>query len=682
MQAHSNENPKTCKLNSAGTVRPVPIAFTFENIPAEPKAIPQWVCWRYEFRKGKWTKPPFSAHTGEFASSTDSATWADYETAVAAYCEGGFDGIGFALEEDLGLVGVDLDHCIDARTHSIEPWATKIIDQFDSYTEASPSGTGVRIFLKGKLPPDSRHKKGNIEIYSSGRYLTVTGRVLKAYQVRTIEPRQAELDAFLADHFPEPKKAETSANGNGNASVADHEILERALKAKNGAKVTALLNGDVSGYPSQSEAELALCCLLAFYTQDTAQIDRLYRGSKLFRDKWDEKRGADTYGARTIDKAISGKPEKAPEFVSSLKETELRRNEIGLQTWAEFVATDHGSAPFTVEGIAPDCGLVAFHGRGKAGKTTLLIHAARAVATGEPFLDRATTPKPVVYLNYEMGFAYLKELLTAGGVCPENAFILNRPEPVLQVMTIESLMQQVGTPGVVIIDSFRGAFRLAGDAENSAGGAGLILRNIQDIAVKHNWLIFVVHHSNRGQLKGTDGVSGTSDWIAAPDVIWTWQRPDKTKPGVLHIEGRMPPVDPLAVDLSPERCLFTGSVEENQREIDNNAILNTVTEEGQPANVIAGGINRPASTVHKRCEALFEDGQLNRAGEGKRGDPYMYSKVSSHINLLREETNRKNENGHDEGGFDWANGEQKGETVNESWIRIKAEHAAKRAAGN
>ena len=133
----------------------------------------------------------------------------------------------------------------------------------------------------------------------------------------------------------------------------------------------------------------------------------------------------------------------------------------------------------------------------------------------------------------------------------------------------------------MVIDSFRGAFRLSGDAENSAGGAGRILRNLQDVAVKHSWLVIVVHHCNRSQREGTDGVSGTSDWIAAPDVIWTWSRPDKTKPGVLHIEGRMPPVDPLAVDLSPETCLFVGSVEESQRETDNKAILLSLTEEGQ-----------------------------------------------------------------------------------------------------
>src|SRR5687767_9159631 len=87
------------------------------------------------------------------------------------------------------------------------------------------------------------------------------------------------------------------------------------------------------------------------------------------------------------------------QFVSALRDISCG-NKLELQKWADFVATDHGSDPFTVDGIAPDCGLIAFHGRGKGGKTTLLIHGSRAIAAGVPFLDRSTVQKPVVYLNY------------------------------------------------------------------------------------------------------------------------------------------------------------------------------------------------------------------------------------------------------------------------------------------
>jgi len=456
----------------------------------------------------------------------------------------------------------------------------------------------------------------------------------------TIEQRQAEIDAILAEHFPEPKtnaSAGAASNGNGAWNPTDDDLLDKAFTARNGDKLRRLFDGEFADYASQSEADLALCSMLTFWTQDEAQIDRVLRRSGLYREKWDARHYGDgqTYGERTIQTALSGatetysaKAEKESEFDSAPKENKRAERNFELQTWGAFVTTDHGSAPFTVEGIAPDCGLVAFHGRGKGGKTTLLIHGSRAVAGGEPFLGRATVQKPVVYLNYEMGFSYLKELLSAGGPCPDEAYILNRPEPVLQTVTVEAIMQQVGKPGVMVIDSFRGAFRLAGDAENSAGGAGLILRNLQDVAVKHKWLVIVVHHSNRGSREGTDGVSGTSDWIAAPDVIWTWARSDKNKPGTLSIEGRMPPVDPLSVDLSPERCVFVGTVEASREEADNKAILDALTEEGQQSDVIAESIKRPAGTVRKRLEALYAKELVRRDGEGKRGNAFVYSKVS------------------------------------------------------
>ena len=350
------------------------------------------------------------------------------------------------------------------------------------------------------------------------------------------------------------------------------------------------------------------------------------------------------YLAHTIGKARQGCEEKAgnggQEFFSAPKENKRAERNFELQTWGAFVATNHDDAPFTVQGIAPEYGLIAFHGRGKGGKTTLLIHGSRAIADGLPFLDRPTVQKPVVYFNYEMGFSYLKELLTAGGPCPDEAYILNRPEPVLQMATVEALMEKVGKPGVMVIDSFRGAFRLAGDAENSAGGAGIILRNLQDLAVKHKWLVIVVHHSNRSSREGSDGVSGTSDWIAAPDVIWTWSRRDIGKPGVLSIEGRMPPVDPLSVDLSPEKCEFKGTVEETQEEADNKAIERALTEEGQSSETIAETIKRPAGTVRKRLEALFDKELVKREGKGKsRTRVFVFETLFPHAKSLK----RRNE---------------------------------------
>jgi len=124
----------------------------------------QWVCWLSEERDGKLTKIPYSPLTGGKASSTNPATWAGYSEAVVAYKERGYCGIGFMFTKEDEFVGVDLDHCLDSETGEVEDWAREIIHELDSYTEVSPSGTGVHILLSAMLP-DGRNRKGPIEIY-------------------------------------------------------------------------------------------------------------------------------------------------------------------------------------------------------------------------------------------------------------------------------------------------------------------------------------------------------------------------------------------------------------------------------------------------------------------------------------------------------------------------------------
>lgn len=150
-----------------------------ENIPAELKALPQWLVWKLVPRDGKPTKIPFDAKTGRAGKSNDPATWSGFDIALAAYRKGRYDGIGFAFAAGDGLCGIDLDHVIDPQSGVIEAWALEVLEKFrGAYIERSPSGTGLRIFCRGQ---PVRCGKGTvekrIEVYdhSSPRYLTVTG---------------------------------------------------------------------------------------------------------------------------------------------------------------------------------------------------------------------------------------------------------------------------------------------------------------------------------------------------------------------------------------------------------------------------------------------------------------------------------------------------------------------------
>ncbi len=147
-----------------------------ENIHKELKQRIQWVLWKAESVNGKLTKVPYNAQSGYKAASDNPKTWSKFNTAYNKYknSNGEYDGIGFVVSKDDPFTGVDLDKCRDPETGTIDPWAKKIIERLNSYTEISPSGTGIRIFIRAKLPPEGR-KNNNFEMYDSGRYLTITG---------------------------------------------------------------------------------------------------------------------------------------------------------------------------------------------------------------------------------------------------------------------------------------------------------------------------------------------------------------------------------------------------------------------------------------------------------------------------------------------------------------------------
>src|SRR5215207_4525783 len=178
--------------------------------------LKQWVCWRSEERDGKLTKIPYSAFTGEKASTTDPETWTDYSEAVKACKERGYGGIGFVFTAKDDLCGIDLDGCLDPQTGEIENWAQEKIDELDSYAEISPSGTGVHVLVRGALPP-GRNRKGRFEAYDQGRYFTVTGRHL-AGTPKIIEARQEQLERVVKRVFGSSfAESEDGHSANGSA---------------------------------------------------------------------------------------------------------------------------------------------------------------------------------------------------------------------------------------------------------------------------------------------------------------------------------------------------------------------------------------------------------------------------------------------------------------------------------
>ena len=283
------------------------------NIPTTLKQYPNWVLWRAEMRldandEPYTTKVPHQAN-GRKAQSNNPATWCDFETAQRALATGDFTGIGFVFTQS-PFVGIDLDAHRDADTGRISKFARRLIDVVDSYTEVSPSGTGLHIIARATLPDGRRKHPGyGLEMYQSRRFFTVTGGHL-AGTPRDVCDRSEQIAYVHGKVFPQADEVDERSGPVDPTNLDDKRIIELATRAKNGSDFLRLWRGNWAGlYPSQSEADMALCMHLAFWTGcDEAQMDRMFRDSGLVRDKWDrvakrDATGSLSYGDVTIKNA-------------------------------------------------------------------------------------------------------------------------------------------------------------------------------------------------------------------------------------------------------------------------------------------------------------------------------------------------------------------------------------------
>lgn len=281
---------------------------TTGGFPDEITERHQFVLWRAEIRNGRVTKVPYQLN-GERASTTDPATWAAFEPTVWAFVHGGarWSGFGFVFGPNDPYCGVDLDHVIDPATGVIDEQASSIIETLHSYTEYSPSGTGVHVYVKATLPADCRKRAGGIEVYDQGRYFTVTGKQFGTTPDTIAEWDGAALGRLLFAGVPdEPRRITLTPIRLPRLSMSDRDLIDEAKDAANGHRFRALWRGEISAYSSRSEADSALCFMLAFWTnRDPARVDFLFRQSGLMRPKWDEQRGAQTYGELTIRHACA-----------------------------------------------------------------------------------------------------------------------------------------------------------------------------------------------------------------------------------------------------------------------------------------------------------------------------------------------------------------------------------------
>lgn len=270
-----------------------------------------WTAWKAEERKGRMTKVPYS-RTGKRASSTDRDTWSPFSTiSEIIEMDNQYQGFGFMVSHD--IIFIDCDHCISADG-SLDSRGKDILSAFpESYAEISQSGTGLHILTRGIIPRNFNNQKLGVEMYSSARFCAMTGRAIQALEPTAEQDgidycfnRYSTRSGTSVSTYSEPLQT-------GISTRSDRWIISHAMNitGQRGRDFRTLFDGNISAYGSASEADSALCTLLAFWTdRDMGQMDRIFRQSGLFRKKWER----EDYRIRTLTHACEHIPESLSEY--------------------------------------------------------------------------------------------------------------------------------------------------------------------------------------------------------------------------------------------------------------------------------------------------------------------------------------------------------------------------------
>ena len=499
------------------------------NIPAELKQLAQWVCWKNEgLPNGKYTKVPRDPRTLRPASVSDPATWHDFQTAVDAARTQHFDGVGFVLTQSDPYCIIDLDDKPDNPPDEADRRTQfALFEKCQTYIERSPSGRGCHIVLRGKVPHGL--KRGSIEIYSSLRYMTFTGDVAKA---APIADGQDILDQIIP--LMSPQTSNSAALEFNEPILLDAEVDEMAQNAANGAKYIELCNiGSVRahpfgppvwdqdrvlagckalGYPSQSEADLALLSMICFYTRSNEQAKRLFRYSGLGQRP--KASADDRYLDRTILKVRSGQPtnaemQAAKDSVTAIMtlngagaaRAPLRGN--GFVWGDDMTGPDKlRSTEWCIHKMLPtECTALIFGPWGTC-KTFVTLDMAECIANGMPWHGKRTQQGTVLYLagEGEGGFARrMRAWEIANNGHSKNIAFCEMPnlrdagDFAIVIASVERMAAERGPPRVIVLDTLFTA--LHGADENSGKDMGALFARMRELRQRFRCAVIAVHHT-------------------------------------------------------------------------------------------------------------------------------------------------------------------------------------------
>lgn len=641
-------------------------------IPTALTARPAWVVWRYE----NGTKVPYSAKTGHKASSTKEHTWTTYDIARKVAEAREYNGVGFVFSGDDPFTGIDLDDCRD-DDGNIALWALEIVNSMMSYTEVSPSGHGLKIWVEGSVPSAVKapYDNGRIEIYSTARYFTVTGRHLEGTptDIRNANGSLTALYEKLRPAPEAPRLTARAADSDEHTAAWARKKLAKAIEmvtmSVDGAKddtllAAARLAAGAMPHISEGEIETALFSAIAGRAADPRHAQQTIRNGIRYGESaplvvppppptplYDEfGRACCPYHGVPLPRSKNGNGYKcrqrdpsspsgwcafwwAGEGYIEPKATELVdgaplavRSDVSAPRFVLYRMDDLRLLPpvqWLVHPEVPAGLLTVLCGPSEAGKSFIALDYAIQVA-------RANPERLVVYVAPEGGSGYRARVdawvAQHGGEAPQNLVFVLRDVPMLDVVSVHTFITTIThhNPVLVILDTL--ARCMVGGDENSAEDMGRFIHSCDLIRASTGAAVLIVHHTGKsGGYRGSSVLYGSCDsWIdvSNDDGLITvacgkakdWQRFD---PRYL----RMVPKDESVVLLPAEQVSTRGgALTDGQRKVLETLALDVFQGPGAKATQIKSAVDPlPEKTLFRILSRLKRDGMIS---QGSRGDPY------------------------------------------------------------
>jgi hypothetical protein len=543
-----------------------------DNIPQALRDRAQWVVWRYETSAaGRATKVPYDARTSRKASSTNPTTWTSFDVAKRAYEQGNgrYDGIGFVFTREDPYCGIDLDDCIGADG-AIAPWAREIVDRFPSYTEISPSETGLKLYLRGRKPEyadcavkdvDPSGGPGELELYDHSRYFCVTGNRWPGSPT-DLSDRQVQLEALCQTLWSPGQPRPMPAPSPGDDRMA--ECLRQMPAIRRDDK----FDGSLRLY--------ACCCRCVEWDLPDAQAltcIRAYAAQRPFPRHWTDAeiikrlRAAESKAQRGA--ALRRIPDSAGGLPTALRRADgdgrgAPDPELAKPNYRSvrelLVAYPHLRRP-VIHGLLREGETMNVIAPPKAGKSWLVTDLALAVATGRPWLGTFPTEQGnVLILDNELHGE------TTANRIPRVAEARGIPlEQIADAVFVENLRGQLrdlialgpyfgaiepGTFKLVILDAFY-RFVPRDTDENDNGSVAQLYNHLDHYAQHLGCSFILIHHASKGNQSGkaiTDVGAGAGSQSRATDAHVVLRAHEEDGVAVLDAAVRSwPPIEPMCM---------------------------------------------------------------------------------------------------------------------------------------